>query len=164
MRQPDRFLPDAFTAENNAVAQVVIAEAITDTECVSQRPQLLDHSRKIVSADVLLLLLFPPGSLLRAVAQRLWRNLAAPARAATPSSTLTTLGKGKIVPKSRCRTTMRAGHRSRTWSGVSASSPQARHQPAGQRRSLHWAHLGDGWRPMRCMYCADPDLCPARSW
>ena len=45
-----------------------------------------------------------------------------------------------------------------------AFSPQARREPAGNLKSLHWTRLADGRRPMRCGYCADPDQCPMRSW
>ena len=48
------------------------------------------------------------------------------------------LRSGQIVPSRRRRRSMRAGHRSKTWHGVSASSRHTVHRPAGQLMSEHF--------------------------
>ena len=58
---------------------------------------------------------------------------------------------------------MSAGHSSSTCLGVSASSLHTVHQPARHDFSLHCGQSGPRLRPIRCIYCAEPDQCPARS-
>ena len=73
----------------------------------------------------------------------------AAARAATSSSPRTSGGSGQMVPNRRRRRSMRAGHRNRTWRGVSASSRHTVHRPAGQLMSEHCRKSLDGFLPIR---------------
>ena len=70
----------------------------------------------------------------------------------------------RAQPPSRRRRPVRAGQRSSTCRGVSASPLQRRHRAAGQVTIGQWMQLGVGWRPIRRRYCTEPLQWPARSW
>ena len=80
------------------------------------------------------------------------------------TSSLTSVASGLIVPRRRRRHPASAGHRSRTWRGVSASSLPTRHRAAGHSTPLHRSHPGVGRRPIRWRYCSGQLRWPARSW
>ena len=59
---------------------------------------------------------------------------------------------------------MSAGHRSRTWLGVSCSSLQRGQNPPRHAGLRHCGHSGTGILPIRCRYWVEPAQWPALSW
>ena len=116
------------------------------------------RSSTTIRGQLLLLLLFLPAAPRHREAYGLCsRRNAAPMAAMYEASRASSALGQWMLPVVRNRRCINAGHRSRTWLGVSCSSLQRGQSPPRHAASRHPSHPGTGFPPMRCRYCADPD-------